>query len=89
MGFIIKNNKERVINLGTKDGSMLNFRPGEEKFVPEDVAQKFLNEIESYSTNGLITVVDKVKDVVQTNEFVQTENTVSDVPKKRTRKKKE
>lgn len=87
MGFILKNNKERVLNLGTKEGCMLCLKPSEEKFVPDSVAQLFYSEIEHYSNNELITIVDKVKEVIQTNQFVATETTVADTPaKKRTRK---
>jgi len=91
MTVIIKNNKERLINLGTKEGSMLIFNPGEEKEVSETVSLLFESDIAKYVEGKILSVVTKKKaakivDSIEEKAPVVKKKTTKKVTKKKVAK---
>lgn len=84
--YVIKNNKDRILNLGTKQGNMLMFEPSEIKEVSEDMVSLFESEILHYEQGGMLKIETKKKQKTQkTMVDNETPNTVSESkPKKRT-----
>lgn len=58
--FKIRNNKNHVLNLGTKQGRMLMFNANEEKEVSKEIVELFEHEIAYYDQTNLISIVSKV-----------------------------
>ena len=86
MTVIIKNNKERLINLGTREGHMLVFNPGEEKELSASVAKTFESVLEQYVDASLLTVVTKKKEAKLVDN-AESAPVVKQTTKKATKKK--
>ncbi len=55
MPYKLTNNTSRLLNFGTKNGSMLLLQPKESKEITEEQAQAYSYEIENYTNGNAIT----------------------------------
>lgn len=62
--FTFKNTRNSLLNLGTKQGTMLVFLPHEEKVLPDEVRALFASELENHVSNHLLSLTHTLKNVV-------------------------
>jgi len=59
----IKNKTDRLVNLGTRNGHMLNFNPGETKEIGETLLKDFEDMIKRYVDGNFLEILGKHKDL--------------------------
>jgi hypothetical protein len=83
----ITNKKDTLVNLGTKNGKLLCFKPKESRLVDEETAALFANELEYYECGQFISI-QKIKEEKKFKEIVNQESTPNLFQEKKDKKRK-